>query len=106
MKLRCSGINVQMWTIMNNWNNALGDLFLSKTFGTFFSLSYRILIESMMPKSIEIIKFTDAPFKFYSWNRIFENVKKGLFAILRSKRIDSPKQTVECDRNNEYNLNN
>ncbi len=65
-----------------------------------------ILIVLMMPKRIKIILFTNASFKFYSWNTVFENVKKGSFAMLRSKIIDSPKESVERDRNNEYNLNN
>ena len=105
MKLRCSRINVCMWTIMNNWNNALGDSFLSKTFGTCYLLSNCILIEPTTPKRIEIIWFTNAPFKFYSWYSIFENVEKGSFVMLRSKIIVSPKESVERDRNNEYNLN-
>ncbi len=106
MKSQWNGINVQMWTTMNDWNNALGDLFSRKTFGTCYSLSNRILIESMTLKRIEIIQFTNLSFKFYSLNRVFENVEERLFAMLRSKIIDSPKESVECDWNNEYNLNN
>jgi hypothetical protein len=45
-----------------------------------------------MLQRVEIIQFTNTPFKFYSWNWIFENVKKGSFAMLRSKIIDSLKE--------------
>jgi hypothetical protein len=50
---------VQMWIIMNNWINALGDSFLSKTFSMCYSLSSCILIEPTMPKRIEIIQLTN-----------------------------------------------
>ncbi len=106
MKLRCSRVNLRKWTVMNDWNNALGHSFLSETFGTCNLSSNCFLIESSMPKRIEIIPFTNASFKFYSWNRILENIEKGLFAMFRSKIIDSPKENVERDRKNKHNLNN
>jgi hypothetical protein len=77
---------------MNDWINALGDLFLSKMFGKCYSSSNCIVIELTTMKRIEIIQFTNAPFKFYSWNRIFDNVEKGLFAMLRNKNHRFPKR--------------
>jgi hypothetical protein len=53
-----------------------------------------------MPKSFEIICFPKASFKFHSWDRIHDNIVKGLLAMFWTKIIDVPKETV---KRNQYN---
>ena len=64
------------------------------------------MIESKALKRINIIQFTRSTFKFYARNRIPKYIEKRPLAMLRSKIIYSPKDCVQCDRNNEDNLKN
>ena len=58
------------------------------------------MIETLTPKSFKIICFPKASFKFHSWDRIHDNIIKGLLAIFWTEIVDVPKETV---KRNWYN---
>ncbi len=63
-----------------------------------------IMIESPTLKGIEVICFAESHFEFYSQNRIEKNVDERSLVTLVSKIIQSPKERINRDWNDEEDL--
>jgi hypothetical protein len=106
MKSRCIQINIREPTVMNDRSNALSRLFLCESLPSRNSTSNNVMVETTMSKRIKIIRFARSTFEFNSWDRIKKDVKKGPLAMLRSKIVNSPKESVQRNRNDKDNLKN
>ncbi len=105
MNLWCRWINIWTRAIMNKRNHTLGRTFQCKPFGLCSSTSNDVVIEATTLKIIKIIWIINTSFKFYSWNGILQNVNKGPFAILWTKFVNIPEESIDHDWDSEYCLN-
>jgi hypothetical protein len=64
------------------------------------------MVETTMLKKIKIIQFAKSTFEFNSRDRIPKDVEKGPLAMLRSKIVNSPKESVQRNRNDKDNSKN
>jgi hypothetical protein len=62
------------------------------------------MIELPTSKSLGVVCFAKSSLKFYPWNRIGKNIKKRSPATLGMKIIHSSKESIDCDWNNEEDL--
>jgi hypothetical protein len=106
VKSRCIRINIREATVMNDRSNALSRSFLCELFPLRNSTSNNAMVEMTTLKRIKIIRFARSTFKFDSWDRIPKDVEKGLLAMLRSKIVNSPKESVQRNWNDKDNLKN
>jgi hypothetical protein len=106
VKSRCIWINIREPTVMNNRSNALSHSFLCESFPLHNLTSNNVMVETTTSKRIKIIQFARLTFEFNSWDRIPKDVKKGPLAMLRSKIVNSPKESVQRNWNDKDNLKN
>ncbi len=106
MKSRCIRINIREPTVMNDRSNALSRSFLCELFPLRNLTSNNVMVKTTMSKQIKIIQFARLTFKFNSWDRIPKDVKKGPLAMLMSKIVNSPKESVQRNRNDKDNSKN
>ena len=62
------------------------------------------MIELPTSKSLKVICFAESSLKFYPWNRIGKNIEERSPATLGTKIIHSSKENIDCDWNNEVDL--
>jgi hypothetical protein len=106
VKSRCIRINIREPTVMNNRSNALSCLFLCESFPSRNLTSDNVMVETTTLKQIKIIQFSRSTFELNSWDRILKDVEKGPLAMLRSKIVNSPKESVQRNWNDKDNLKN
>jgi hypothetical protein len=62
------------------------------------------MIELPTSKSLKVVCFAKSSLKFYPWIRIGKNIKKRSPATVGTNIIHFLKESIDCDWNNEEDL--